>query len=102
MSRSRVYQLCTCFGEGRTSLDDEPKSGHPKTSTNEENTTRVDKLTKCDRRMKVREIALKLKIPKSTVHDALGYRKVKVSARWVTKCKMVSKNVNGGSQASKG
>ncbi|GFO05470.1 histone-lysine N-methyltransferase SETMAR [Plakobranchus ocellatus] len=87
MSRSRVYQWCTWFGEGRTSLGDEPKSGRPKTSTNEENTTRVDELIRCDRRMKIREIALKLKIPKSTVHeivhDTLGYRKV--SARWVPK-----------------
>ncbi|GFN96863.1 EF-hand calcium-binding domain-containing protein 6 [Plakobranchus ocellatus] len=68
-------------------LDDEPKSGRPKTSTNEENTTRVDELIRCDRMMKIREIALKLKIPKSTVHeivhDTLGYRKV--SARWVPK-----------------
>ncbi|GFO34057.1 histone-lysine N-methyltransferase SETMAR, partial [Plakobranchus ocellatus] len=86
-SRSRVYQWCTLFGEGRNSLGDEPKSGRPKTSINEENTTRVDELIRCDRRMKVREIALKLEIPKSTVHeivhDTLGYRKV--SARWVTK-----------------
>ncbi|GFO03250.1 histone-lysine N-methyltransferase SETMAR [Plakobranchus ocellatus] len=74
MSRSRVYQWCTWFGEGRTSLGDEPKSGRPKTSTNEENTTRVDELIRCDRRMKIREI------PKSTVHeivhDTLGYWKV--------------------------
>ncbi|GFO18924.1 LOW QUALITY PROTEIN: histone-lysine N-methyltransferase SETMAR [Plakobranchus ocellatus] len=87
MSRSRVYQWCTWFGEGRTSLGDEPKSGRPKTSTNEENTTRVDELIRCDRRMKLREIALKLEIPKSTiheiVHDTLGYRKV--SARWIPK-----------------
>ncbi|GFN89002.1 histone-lysine N-methyltransferase SETMAR [Plakobranchus ocellatus] len=87
MSRSRVYQWCTWFGKGRTSLGDEPKSGRPKTSTNEENTTRVDELIRCDRRMKIREIALKLKIPTSTVHeivhDTLGYRKV--SARWVPK-----------------
>ena len=87
MSRSRVYQWCTWFGEGRTSLDDEPKSDRPKTSTIEKNTTRVDELIKCDRRMKIREIALKLEIPKSTVHeivhDTLGYRKV--SARWVPK-----------------
>ncbi|GFO17886.1 histone-lysine N-methyltransferase SETMAR [Plakobranchus ocellatus] len=86
MSRSRVYQWCTWFGEGRTSVGDEPKSGRPKTSTNE-NTTRVDELIRCDRRMKIREIALKLEIPKSTVHeivhDTLGYRKV--SARWVPK-----------------
>ncbi|GFR60954.1 histone-lysine N-methyltransferase SETMAR [Elysia marginata] len=87
MSRSRVYQWCTWFGEGRTSLDDEPESGRPKTSTNEENTTRVDELIKCDRRMKTREIALNLEIPKSAVHeivhDTLGYRKV--CARWVPK-----------------
>ncbi|GFO41773.1 histone-lysine N-methyltransferase SETMAR [Plakobranchus ocellatus] len=87
MSRSRVYQWCTWFGEGRTSLGDEPKSGRPKTSTNEENTTRVDELIRYYRRMKIREIALKLEIPKSTVHeivhDTLGYRKV--SARWVPK-----------------
>ncbi|GFO45812.1 histone-lysine N-methyltransferase [Plakobranchus ocellatus] len=30
MSRSRVYQWCTWFGEGRTSLGDEPKSGRRK------------------------------------------------------------------------
>ncbi|GFO49763.1 transposase [Plakobranchus ocellatus] len=29
MSRSRVYQWCTWFGEGRTSLGYEPKSGRP-------------------------------------------------------------------------
>ncbi|GFS10177.1 histone-lysine N-methyltransferase SETMAR [Elysia marginata] len=78
MSRSRVYQWCTWFGEGRTSLNDELKSGRPKTSTNEENTTRVDELIKCDRRTKISEIALKLKIPRSTVHeivhDFFGYR----------------------------
>ncbi|GFO03752.1 histone-lysine N-methyltransferase SETMAR [Plakobranchus ocellatus] len=78
------------LGLGRayfTSLGDEPKSGRPNTSTNEENPTRVDELIRCDRRMKIREIALKLEIPKSTVHeivhDTLGYRKV--SARWVPK-----------------
>ncbi|GFO19279.1 histone-lysine N-methyltransferase SETMAR [Plakobranchus ocellatus] len=90
MSRSRVYQWCTWFGEGRTSLGDEPKSGGPKTSTNEENTTRVDELIRCDRRMKIREIALKLEIPKSTVHeifhDTLGYQKV--CARLVPKMLM--------------
>ncbi|GFR61944.1 histone-lysine N-methyltransferase SETMAR [Elysia marginata] len=87
ISRSFVYQWCIWFREGQTSLDDEPKSGRLKTSTNEENTTRVDELIKCDRRMKICKIALKLEIPNSTVHeivhDPLGYRKV--SARWVPK-----------------
>ncbi|GFR76431.1 histone-lysine N-methyltransferase SETMAR [Elysia marginata] len=87
MSRSRVYRWCTWFREGRTSLDGEPKPGRPKTSTNEENTTRVDELINSDRRIKIREIALKLEIPKSTVHeivhDTLGYWEV--STRWVPK-----------------
>ncbi|GFS24717.1 hypothetical protein ElyMa_003422800 [Elysia marginata] len=50
-----LYQWCTWFGEVQTSLDDEPKSGRPKTSTNEENTTLVDELIKCNRRMKIRK-----------------------------------------------
>ncbi|GFR77591.1 histone-lysine N-methyltransferase SETMAR [Elysia marginata] len=80
MSRSRVYQWCIWFGEGRTSLENEPKSGRPKILTNEENTTRVDELFQFDRRTKIREITLKLEIAKSTVHeivhDTLGCRKV--------------------------
>ncbi|GFS14846.1 histone-lysine N-methyltransferase SETMAR [Elysia marginata] len=87
MSRPRVNLWFVWFGEGRTSLNDGLKSGRPKTSTNEENTTHVDELIKCERRMKIREIALKLQIPRSTVHeivhDTLGY--LKVSARWVPK-----------------
>ncbi|GFR70686.1 histone-lysine N-methyltransferase SETMAR [Elysia marginata] len=83
----RVIQSCTWFGEGRTSLDDESKSRRPKPSTDEENTTRVDELIKCDKSMKIRQIALEHGTLKSTVyaivHDSLGYRKV--SARWVPK-----------------
>ncbi|GFR73796.1 histone-lysine n-methyltransferase setmar-like protein [Elysia marginata] len=92
-----LYQWCTWFGEGRTSLDDEPKSGRPKTSTNEENTSRVGELIKCDRRMKMRKAALKLKIPKSMVHEIVNDTGISEGV-----CKMGSKNVNGGSQASKG
>ncbi|GFS23755.1 histone-lysine N-methyltransferase SETMAR [Elysia marginata] len=56
---------------------------------NEENKTRFDELIKCGRRMKISEIALKLEIPKTTVHkyhDTLGYQKM--SARWVPKMLM--------------
>ncbi|GFS07329.1 histone-lysine N-methyltransferase SETMAR [Elysia marginata] len=74
MSRSRVHHGCTCFGEGQRSLYDEPKSGRPKTSTNEENTIRVDELIKCDRRMKILEIALKLKILKKTKRDFMTWK----------------------------
>ncbi|GFO41025.1 histone-lysine N-methyltransferase SETMAR [Plakobranchus ocellatus] len=80
MSMTQVYQWCSWFKDGRTSLQDEPRSGRP-------NTARIDELIKVDRRVKLREISLKLDIPKTNVyeivHDKLGYRKV--SARWVPK-----------------
>ncbi|GFS10256.1 histone-lysine N-methyltransferase SETMAR [Elysia marginata] len=74
MSRSRVHQKCTWFGENRTSVDDEPKSARPKTSTDKENTSRVDELIKCDWRMKIYEIALKLETPKKTKRDSMTWK----------------------------
>ncbi|GFO31982.1 histone-lysine N-methyltransferase SETMAR [Plakobranchus ocellatus] len=72
---------------GQTSLQDEPRSGHPNTANNDWNTAKVDELIKVDGRVKLKEISLKLDIPKTNVceivHDKLGYRKV--SARWVPK-----------------
>ncbi|GFN92049.1 histone-lysine N-methyltransferase SETMAR [Plakobranchus ocellatus] len=85
MSMIQVYQWCSWFKDGRTSLQDEPRSGRPNTANNDWNTARVDELIKVNRRVKLKEISLKLDIPKTNVyeivHDKLGYRKV--YARWV-------------------
>ncbi|GFO15492.1 histone-lysine N-methyltransferase SETMAR [Plakobranchus ocellatus] len=86
MSMTQVCQWCSWFKDGRTSLQDEPRSGRPNTANNDWNTARVDELIKVDRRVKVKKISLKLDIPKTNVyeiivHDKLGYRKV--TARWV-------------------
>ncbi|GFO01490.1 histone-lysine N-methyltransferase SETMAR-like protein [Plakobranchus ocellatus] len=79
MLMTRDYQWCSWFKDGRTSLQDEPRSGRPNTA-NDWNTARVDELIKVDRRMKLKEISLKLDIPKTNVyeivHDKLGYHKV--------------------------
>ncbi|GFO31394.1 histone-lysine N-methyltransferase SETMAR [Plakobranchus ocellatus] len=87
MSMTQVYQWCSWFKDGRTSLQDEPWSGRPNTANNDWNTARVDVLFKVDRRVKLKEISLKIDIPKTgvyeIVHDKLGYRKV--YARWVPK-----------------
>ncbi|GFN82698.1 histone-lysine N-methyltransferase SETMAR [Plakobranchus ocellatus] len=87
MSMTQVYQWCSWFKDGRTSLQDEPRSGRPNTANNDWNTARVDELIKVDRRMKLKEISLRHNIPKTNVyeivHDKLGYRRV--SARWVPK-----------------
>ncbi|GFN96830.1 histone-lysine N-methyltransferase SETMAR [Plakobranchus ocellatus] len=87
MSMTQVYQWCSWFKDGRTSLQDEPRCGRPNTANNDWNTVRVDELIKVDRRVKLVEIFLKLEIPKTNVyeivHNKLGYRKV--SATWVPK-----------------
>ncbi|GFO16043.1 histone-lysine N-methyltransferase SETMAR [Plakobranchus ocellatus] len=84
---TQVYQWCSWLKDGRTSLQDEPRSGRPNTANNDWNTARVDELIKVDRRVKLKKISLKLDIPKTNVYeivnDELGYRKV--SARWVPK-----------------
>ncbi|GFN88860.1 histone-lysine N-methyltransferase SETMAR [Plakobranchus ocellatus] len=87
MSMTQVYQWCSWFEDGRTSLPDEPRSGRPNIANNNWNTARVDELIKVNRRVKLKEISMKLDIPKMNVYeivyDKLGYRKV--SARWVPK-----------------
>ncbi|GFO50341.1 mitochondrial import inner membrane translocase subunit tim44 [Plakobranchus ocellatus] len=78
---------CSWFKDSRTSLQDEPTSGRRNTANNDWNTARVDELIKVNRRVKLKEISLKLDFPKTNVceivHGKLGNRKV--SARWVSK-----------------
>ncbi|GFN80890.1 histone-lysine N-methyltransferase SETMAR [Plakobranchus ocellatus] len=83
MSMTQVYQWCSCSKDSRTSLQDEPRSGRPNTANNDWYTAPVDELIKVDGRVTLKEISLKLDIPKTNVyeivHHKLGY--CKVSAR---------------------
>lgn len=87
ISKSRVYEWCKCFNQGRLSIGDDARSGRPRTSTTDENIQKVDDLIRQDRRLKIRYIATELDISKSRVyeivHNSLGYHKV--CARWVPK-----------------
>ena len=79
MSRKQVSVWCKAFSDGRTSVEDEPRSGRPCTSSGADQVNRVDALIRQDRRYKVRDLALELDISKSVVHEIvqkLGYRKV--------------------------
>ncbi|GFO11652.1 histone-lysine N-methyltransferase SETMAR [Plakobranchus ocellatus] len=75
------------FGELLSVCDSSVVTLDPAPPDNDWITARVDELIKVDRRVKLKEIFLKLDIPKTNVyeivHDKLGYRKV--SARWVPK-----------------
>ena len=75
------------FKRGRTSLEDEARSGRPLDATDEEMCKRVRDLVYSDRRIQVEEIAQALGISHGSVstilHDRLGMRKL--TARWVPK-----------------
>ena len=73
------------FKRGRTSLEDEARSGRPLDATDEEMCKKVRDLVYSDRRIQVEEIAQALGIlhgsVSTTLHDRLGMSKL--TARWV-------------------
>ena len=73
------------FKRGRTSLEDEARSGRLLDATNEEMSKKVGDLVYSDRRIQAEEIAQALGISHSSVstilHDRLGM--CKLTARWV-------------------
>ena len=75
------------FKRGRTSLEDEARSGRPLDATDEEMCKKVRDLVYSDRRIQVEEIAQALGISHGSVstilHDRLGMRKL--TACWVPK-----------------
>ena len=68
------------FKRGRTSLEDEARSGRPLDATDEEMCKKVRDLVYSDRRIQVEEIAQALGISHGSVstilHDRLGMRKL--------------------------
>ena len=65
------------FKRGRTSLEDEARSGRPLDATDEEMCKKVRDLVYSDRRIQVEEIAQALHGSVSTIlHDRLGMRKL--------------------------
>ena len=75
------------FKWGRTSLEDEARSGRPPDATDEEMCKKVRDLLYSDRRIQVEEIAQAFGISHGSIstvlHDCLGMRKV--TARWIPK-----------------
>ena len=75
------------FKRGRTSLEDEARSGRPLDATDEEMCKKVRDLINSDRGIQEEEIAQALGISHGSIstilHDRLGMRKI--TARWVPK-----------------
>lgn len=84
-AKSTVYSWVAEFGRGRTSCEDEHRTGRPIEVVTAENVKKVYKMIMGDRRLKVREIAEALSLSNGTVfkilHEHLEMHKS--SARWV-------------------
>lgn len=84
-SLKTVHTWVAEFKRGRTSCEDEPRSGRPKEVTTDEMIAKIHKIVMSDRRLKVREIAEIVSISTERVnnilHEHLGMKKL--CARWV-------------------
>jgi len=84
MGASSVRRSVEHFKDGNTSIQDQPRSGRPRTASTECNKERVDEIIQDDRHVTVDTIARTLGLGHSAVQEmieSLGYRKV--CARWV-------------------
>ena len=83
-SRSLVFKWHQRFSTGDTSLEDRSRSGRRKI-TDADEILKVENMLDEDRRKTVRDLADKLDLKRSTVHNVLkkDLKMKKVSARWV-------------------
>jgi len=79
MKKSSVFEWYRRFKEGREDVQDDPRSGQPKTQRTDANVDRVRTLVRSDRRLGVRVIAEEFNMNRETVRQGvkedLGMRK---------------------------
>jgi len=71
LSRTMVFKWHKAFKEGRENVEDDPRSGRPVSSTNDQNVQVVRAVMAKDRRLSVRMIAEEKGFDKSAVHGIL-------------------------------
>lgn len=80
MSRTRVFEWCKRFKEGREEIEDDPRPGRPSTSKTDENIEKIGKVIRQDRRLSIRAVAETVGIDKESVrqilHENFNMRKV--------------------------
>jgi hypothetical protein len=80
MSRLRAFSWHNMFSEGRTLVEDEPRSGRPSTTRTDDNTARIRKLVGSYQKLTVRIIADEVNMIWETVRliltEEMGMRKI--------------------------
>jgi len=84
MGASSVRRWVKHFKDGNTIIQDQPRSGRPRTASTERNKKRFDEIIKEDRRVTLDAIATKLGMGHSAVQEKIGsLRNRKNCVRWV-------------------
>jgi len=68
LSSAQVLRWHEAFKDGRESVEDEQRAGHPSTSRTENSVARVKAVLDRDRHLSVRLIAEEVGLPKTDVH----------------------------------
>jgi transposase len=71
LSRTQCYEWYQRFKSGRTSIEDDPKSGRPSSSTGDDHIEKVRSVIREDRRLTVLEVSEEVGICKSSCHTIL-------------------------------
>ena len=74
VGRSTISRWAQRFRDGRLSIENDPKSGRPRTSTDEQSVKRVLQILEKDRRMKCEEIAHSAGISRASAYRILTER----------------------------
>jgi len=85
LSRSQRHEWYQRFKSGRTSVEDDPKSGWPSTSMDDDHVEKVLAVIRQNRRLTVREVAEEAGICKSSCHLILSdkLQMLRVAAKFV-------------------
>jgi transposase len=71
LSRTQCYKWYQRFKPGRTSIEDDPKSGRPSSSTGDDHIQKVRSVIRENRRLTVCEVSKEVGICKSSCHTIL-------------------------------
>ena len=71
LSRTQCYEWYQRFKSGRTSIEDDPKSGRPSSSTGDDHIGKVRSVIRENRRLTIREVSEEVGICKSSCHTIL-------------------------------
>ena len=72
LSRTQCYEWYQRFKSGRTSIEDDPKSGQPSSLTGDDHIEKVRSVIRENRRLTVREVSEEAGICKSSCHTILN------------------------------